>query len=226
VNDPVSSSVNPTLHLKSFKVVDLFSSSVNPTLPLESDTKVVDLFPPVDPILPFENETQVVDLVLSLVDPTPPLTSAKVADPFPSSVSPILPLKSACVVDPIPPLINTTLPLKNACMVDSIPSSIDPTLPIESKPATGHIFLVDTKSTVLGGIPHSPTKPPPSDEAILFDGGARTRPHLPSHTPFQITVQVCGREVPQTMIDEGAHVIILSSIAWHALGCPHLAPVT
>jgi hypothetical protein len=28
------------------------------------------------------------------------------------------------------------------------------------------------------------------------------------------------------LIDEGASVSILSSISWHALGCPQLAPVT
>jgi hypothetical protein len=69
-------------------------------------------------------------------------------------------------------------------------------------------------------------KPPPSNEAILFDWGALTRPCLPSHIPFQITVQVCGRDVPQTLIDEGASISILSYVAWHALGCPQLAPVT
>ena len=50
--------------------------------------------------------------------------------------------------------------------------------------------------------------------------------HLPSYIPFHITVHVCGRDVPQTLIDEGASIIILSSIAWQALGCPPLAPVT
>jgi hypothetical protein len=79
---------------------------------------------------------------------------------------------------------------------------------------------------MLGVIPHSPAKPPPSNESILFDWGALTRPCLPSHIPFQIKVQVCGRDAPQTLIDEGASIIILSSIAWHALGCPLLAPVT
>jgi hypothetical protein len=53
-----------------------------------------------------------------------------------------------------------------------------------------------------------------------------TGPCLPSHIPFQITVQVCGRDVPQTLIDEGVSVSILSFIAWQALGCPQLAPVT
>jgi hypothetical protein len=155
------------------QVVDLFSSLVDPTLPLESDTKMVDPFPPVNPILPLENETQVVDRVLSSVDPTPPLTSDKVVDPVPSSVSP-------------------TLPLKSACMVDSIPSSVDPTLPLESKPDIAHVFLVDTDSTMLGGIPHSPVKPPPSNESILFDWGVLAGPCLPSQIPFHIIVQVCG----------------------------------
>ena len=53
-----------------------------------------------------------------------------------------------------------------------------------------------------------------------------TRPRLPSHIPFQITVQVCGRDVPQTLMDEGSSISILSSFAWQALGCPLLAPVT
>jgi hypothetical protein len=227
VVDPVPSSINPILHQKSVtQVVDLFSSSIDPTLPFESDTKAVDPFPPVDPILPLENETQVVDTVLSSVDPTPPLTSAKVDDPIPSSISPTLHLKSAKLISLITSSVNPTLPLKSACMVDMIPSSVDPTLPLESKPDTTHVFLIDTESTMLGGIPHSPTKPPPSNEAILFDWGALTGPRLPSHIPFQITVQVRGRDIPQTLIDEGVSVSILSSIAWHALGCPHLALVT
>jgi hypothetical protein len=177
VADPVTSSISPALHQKSdTKVVDLFSSLVDPTLPLESDTKVVDLFPHVDPILPFENETQVVDAVSPLVDPIPPLSNVKMTDPVPSLVSPTLPLMSAKVIYPSPPL------------VDPIQSSIDPTLLLESKPDIAHVFLVNTDSTIPGGIPPSPAKPPPSNEAILFDWGVLTRPHLPSHIPFQITV--------------------------------------
>jgi hypothetical protein len=49
---------------------------------------------------------------------------------------------------------------------------------------------------------------------------------FPSHIPFKITIQVCGRDVPQTLIDEGASISILSSIAWQALGYPQLVPVT
>ena len=39
-------------------------------------------------------------------------------------------------------------------------------------------------------------------------------------------MQACVQDIPQTLIDEGASISILSSIAWQALGCPQLAPVT
>jgi hypothetical protein len=130
------------------------------------------------------------------------------------------------VVDPFTP-VDPILPLENETqVVDLISSSVDPTLPLESKPDTAHVFLIDTDSAMSGGIPPSPMKLPPSNEAIHFDWGVLTGPHLPSHIPFQITVQVCGRDVPQTLIDEGSSVSILSSIAWQALGCPPLASVT
>jgi hypothetical protein len=123
-------------------------------------------------------------------------------------------------VDPILPLENETQ------VIDLISSSVDPTLSLESKPDTSHVFLVDAESTVLGGIPSSPVEPPPSNEAILFNWGVLTGPCLPSHIPFKITIQVCGRDVPQTLIDEGSSVSILSSISWQALGYPHLVPFT
>jgi hypothetical protein len=111
-------------------------------------------------------------------------------------------------------------------VVDLISPSVDPTLPLESKLDTAHVFFVDIESIVPRGIPPSPIGPPPSNEAIHFDWGVLTRPHLPSHFPFQIIVQVCGRDVPHTLIDEGASVSILSSFAWQALGYPPLVPVT
>jgi hypothetical protein len=213
VADPVLSSINPALHQKSdTKLVD--GRVIDPTLSLESDTKAVDLFLPVDPILPLENETQVVDSVSPSVDPIPPLRNVKVTDPVPSSVSPTLPPKSAQVVYPSPPLVNP------------IQSLVDPTLLLETKPDTAHVFLVNTDSTMPGGIPPPLVEPPPSIEAVLFDWGALNGPRLPSHIPFQITVQVRGRDVPQTLIDEGASVSILSSVAWYALCCPQLALVT
>jgi hypothetical protein len=69
---------------------------------------------------------------------------------------------------------------------------VDPTPLLESKPDTTHVFLVNIDSTVPGGIPLSPVKPPPSTEVILFDWGALIGPRLPSHIPFHITVQVHG----------------------------------
>jgi hypothetical protein len=156
----------------------------------------------------FELVDKVVDLISSLVDPTLLLESeTKEIDPFPP-------------VDPILPLENETQ------TVDLISSSVDPTLPLESKPDTAHVFLVDTESTMLGVIPPSPMKSPPSNEAILFDWGALTRPRLPSHIPFHIIVQVCGWDIPQTLIDEGAFTSILSSITWQDLGCLYLVPIT
>jgi hypothetical protein len=53
-----------------------------------------------------------------------------------------------------------------------------------------------------------------------------TRPRFPSHIPFQITVQVCGQDVPQTLIYKGVSISILSSFAWQALGFPQLVSVT
>jgi hypothetical protein len=164
----------------------------------------------------------VVNLVTSLVEPVD-----KVVEPIPSSVNPTLPLESETqAVDLVPP-IDPILPLENETqVVDLISPSIDPTLPLESKPDTAHVLLVATNSTVSGGIPPSPMEPPPSNEAIRFDWDVLTGPRLSSYIPFQITVQVCGRDVTKTLIDEGSSVSILSSIAWKALGCPSLVPVT
>jgi hypothetical protein len=108
-----------------------------------------------------------------------------VVDPIPSSVDPTLPLESETqAVDLFPP-VDPILPLKNATqVVDLISSSVDPTLSLEGKPDTSHVFLVDTESTMLGGIPPSPMEPPPSNETIHFNWGVLTRPHLPSHIPF------------------------------------------
>jgi hypothetical protein len=194
---PVPSPVNPVNH-----VVNLVISLVEPV------DKVVDPIPSlVNLVLPSERKTKEVDPIPSSVDPSLLLGSVtQVVDPF-------------TPVDPILPLENETQ------VVDMNSSSVDPTLPLESKPDTAHVFLVDTKSPVPRGIPPSLVGPPPSNEAIRFDWGVVTRPHTPSHISFHITVQVCGRYVPQTLIDEGASISIFSSIAWQDLGCPHLVSI-
>jgi hypothetical protein len=188
---------------------------------LSLNPPVVDgmITPVPSPVNPVDH---VVNLVTSLVEPVD-----KVVDPIPSSVNPTLPLESETkAVDSFPP-VDPILPLENETqVVDLISPSVDPTLPLESKPDTAHVFLVDTESAVSRGIPPSLMEPPPSNEAIHFDWGVLTGPRLPSYIPFQITVQVCGRDITKTLIDEGSSVSILSSIAWNALGCPSLAPVT
>jgi hypothetical protein len=165
---------------------------------------------------------QVVNLVMSLVEPFD-----KVVDLIPYSVDPTLSLESETqAVDLFPP-IDPILPLDNATqVVDLISSSIDPTLLLESKPDTAHIFLIDTESTLLGGIPPSLVEPPPSNEAIIFYWGALTGPRLPSHITFKIIVQFFGQDIPQMLIEEGLSVSILSSIAWQALGYPQLVSIT
>jgi hypothetical protein len=170
------------------------------------------------PVNPVDH---VINLVMSLVEPID-----KVVDLIPSSVNPTLPSESETqVVDPFPP-IDPILPLENETQViDLISPSIDPTLPLESKPDTANVFLVDTDSVMSRGIPPSPVKLPLSNEAIHFDWGVLTGPCLPSHIPFQIIVQVCGWDVPETLIDEGSSISMFSSIAWQDLGCPPLAPI-
>jgi hypothetical protein len=152
----------------------------------------------------------VINLVTSLVEPID-----KVVDPIPSFVNPTLPLESETkMVYPFPS-VDPILSLESETQVVNLFSpSVNPTLPLESKYDNAHIFLIDTKSPVPRGIPPSPVGPPPSNETIHFDWGVLTGPHLPSHIPFHIIVQVCGQDVPQTLIDEGAYISILSSFAW------------
>jgi hypothetical protein len=153
--------------------------SLNPPI---VDGMITSIPSPVNPV------DHVINLVTSLVEPVD-----KVVDPIPSSVDPTLPLEIVTqVVDPFTP-VDPILPLENETqVVDLISPSVDPTLPLESKPDIAHVFLIDTDSPMSRGIPPSPVGPPPSNEAIHFDWGVLTGPRLPSHFPFQITVQVCG----------------------------------
>jgi hypothetical protein len=228
VVDPISSSISPTFHLKSeTQVTDPVPSLVNPTLHLKSanvfnptppltSAKVFSLVPSL--VSPVDH---VVNLVTSLVEPVD-----KVVHPIPSSIDLALSLESATeAVDLFPP-VDPIIPLENETQVVNFMSlSINPTLLLESKPDFAHVFLVDTESTMLGGIPPYPVKPPRSNKAIIFYWGVLTRPHLPYHIPFKITIQVCVRDVPH-LIDEGSFVSILSSIAWQSLGYPQIVLVT
>ena len=59
-----------------------------------------------------------------------------------------------------------------------------------------------------------------------FDWRRFSRYCLPSYVPFEITVQTFDVVIPNTIIDEGAFVIIISSTTWQAFGSPPLVPVT
>jgi hypothetical protein len=140
---------------------------------------VVDGMITPDP-LPVNLVDQVVNLVTSLIEPVD-----KVVDLIPSLVDPTLPLESETqAVDLFPPVDPILLLENETQVVDLISPSIDPTLPLDIKPDISPFFLIDTDSAMSGGIPLSPVEPPPRYEAIHFDWGVLTGPHLPSHIPF------------------------------------------
>jgi hypothetical protein len=68
--------------------------------------------------------------------------------------------------------------------------------------------------------------PPSSNQLISINWNHLIEPCLPYYATFHIIVQVCDRNIPNTIIDEGASVSILSTNAWQAFGSSQLAPVT
>jgi hypothetical protein len=52
------------------------------------------------------------------------------------------------------------------------------------------------------------------------------KPHLPSYVPLQITMQVCDRNIPNTIIDKGYSISILSANAWQYFCSTQLVPMT
>jgi hypothetical protein len=168
---------------------------LSPNPPLVDE--LVNLFP--SSVSPVD---QVVNLVSSSVEPVD-----KVVDRILSSVDPTLLLKSeTLVIDSS----SSSVDLVHQ-VVDSISLLIDPTPPLKSEDVS-QLFLVTADSSKQGGIPPVPMTPPPSN-AIIIDWNALTEPRLPSYVHFQIDVQVCGMHIPNTIIDEGVSVSILSSNA-------------
>jgi hypothetical protein len=105
---PVTSSVNPTLHLQSEpKVIDPIPSSVSPTLHLKS-VKIVNLVPS-----PVSSIDQKVNLVSSSIEP-----QTQLVDPVLSSINPTLHQKSetkvvnlvASFIEPVDKVVDPTLP--------------------------------------------------------------------------------------------------------------------
>jgi hypothetical protein len=121
----------------------------------------------------------------------------KLGNPVPSSINSVdhavHPIASSIesvdqVINSISPSIDPTLPLESEVkVVDPIPALVDPTPPMKSE-NVNKVFLVTMDSSRQGGTSPFTRKPPPSNEAILFDWSALPESCLPSYIPFQITI--------------------------------------
>jgi hypothetical protein len=154
----------------------------------------------------------------------------ELVNPVPSSVNLVDQLvnlvpSSINLVDQVIDLSTSPVDLVHQ-VVDLISPSVDPTPPLKSEDVA-QVFLVTVDSSRQGGTSPIPMTPPSSNGMISIDWNHLTEPRLPSYMPFEIMVKFCGRVmIPNTIIDEGAFVSILSSNAWQALGSPQLASVT
>jgi len=86
-------------------------------------------------------------------------------------------------------------------------------------------YVFSISSSVLleqGGIPLTSSTPPPSPRMASFYWNDLVEPHLPSYTPFQISVEVNSKKNYRCIVDEGSSASILSSSSWKALGSPTL----
>ena len=111
-------------------------------------------------------------------------------------------------------------------VVTPMQSLADPTLLLESDVSTDYVFSIS--NTVLseqGGIPLTPSTPPPSPRMVSFDWNDLVEPRLPSSTPFQIRVEVNSKQIYQCIVDKGAFASILSSSTWKDLGFPKLVSI-
>jgi hypothetical protein len=105
----------------------------------------------------------------------------------------------------------------------SMQSSDDPTLLLGSDVSTDYFFIIfGSIISEQGGIPLIPSTPSPSPRMVSFDWNDLVEPHLPSVTPFQISIEVNSTNIYQCIVDEGAPAIILSSSVWKVLGCPKI----
>ena len=117
--------------------------------------------------------------------------------------------------------------------------SLDDTITEENKNETIQILFVNTDSdehrdslpvplpqegSSSESYPAVYSVPPPSNLVVSFDWNLLGRPHLPASVPFQIIVQAYKMVMAGIIIDEGASMSIISSIAWEALGPPSLLP--
>ena len=124
--DPVLTSVDPTLPLKSeVEVVDLVSSVVDPTLISKSEFQVVNSYSSmVDPTLPFKSEVKVVESMSSPPNPTlsPESVKTEVVTLTQYSSCPSLPIESEMKTFEVFVLVRIVLLKGKLCMFSTKPS--------------------------------------------------------------------------------------------------------
>ena len=82
-------------------------------------------------------------------------------------------------------------------------------------------------SSITPGEDHLSSMVAPSSSLVAsFEWNRFAGYHLPSYVPFEIMVQNFCLVVPNTIIDEGVSISILSSNTWQAFGSPLLVPIT
>ena len=97
-------------------------------------------------------------------------------------------------------------------MVETEPSLANPTLPSKSDENIAHVSFVSFDLLGQEGIPSM--VPLPSLGICSIDWNSLVEPHLPSYVPFQVIVEVFSTHIHWSIVDEGASISILSSMAW------------
>ena len=99
-------------------------------------------------------------------------------------------------------------------------SSSCSSLLVENEPKPAEVFMVRSDCSQQGEILSIFIEPSPSNEFISFDWSNLIESRLHSSVPFQIVVNFTARRILHNIVDEGASISILSSIAWKYLGSP------
>jgi hypothetical protein len=183
-------------------------------------------------------------IVENPVDPLKWSAEVSVIENEPTESRPDESLKVETAVDPVLPsevLSSNDSVIEDPSSNDTVAeeSSSCDTLTEENKDDTIQVLFISTDSderqgnapiplsqegTSSGSYPAVYSVPPPSNLVVSFDWNQLGRPRLPASIPFRIIVQIYRMIMAGTIIDEGASVSILSSVAWKALGSPALLP--
>ena len=92
-------------------------------------------------------------------------------------------------------------------------SSSFPSLPVESELKPTKVFAVSLDRSMQGEILSISIESSPRTEVIYFDWSNLTESRLHSSVSFHISIRVTTKSILHTIVDQGASVSILSSIA-------------